>query len=255
MKYFFFDIDGTLTDKSTGKIIPSSKETIRRLIDNGHFVALCTGRAHYKALPIMKELNMKNMVCCGGGGIVINNELLRNEPLNINAIRDLINECEEKHIGYLITKNDSIDVFHKDNLFVEQCGGRYEETNYILDKDLDINKIDYVLKAYVSIKKEDEYKLSSLKNIGYLRFIEDYLIIQHDKKDQGIIDTMNILNGNIKDVVVFGDDSNDVIMFKKIWTSIAMGNGNKELKEKADYITDTSVNDGVMKACKHFGWI
>ena len=27
------------------------------------------------------------------------------------------------------------------------------------------------------------------------------------------------------------------------------------LKEKADYVTDTNVNDGIKKACEHFGWI
>ena len=27
-KYFFFDIDGTLTDRSTGKIVPSAREAL-----------------------------------------------------------------------------------------------------------------------------------------------------------------------------------------------------------------------------------
>ena len=48
-KYFFFDIDGTLTDRSTGKIVPSAREALDRLEANGHFVAIATGRAHYKA--------------------------------------------------------------------------------------------------------------------------------------------------------------------------------------------------------------
>ena len=30
-KYFFFDIDGTLTDRSTGEIVPSARETLNRL--------------------------------------------------------------------------------------------------------------------------------------------------------------------------------------------------------------------------------
>lgn len=30
-KYFFFDIDGTLTDRSTGKIVPSAREALDRL--------------------------------------------------------------------------------------------------------------------------------------------------------------------------------------------------------------------------------
>ena len=30
-KYFFFDIDGTLTDAKTGIVVPSAKETLRKL--------------------------------------------------------------------------------------------------------------------------------------------------------------------------------------------------------------------------------
>lgn len=30
-KYLFFDIDGTLTDRATGEIVPSAKEVLQRL--------------------------------------------------------------------------------------------------------------------------------------------------------------------------------------------------------------------------------
>jgi FMN phosphatase YigB (HAD superfamily) len=30
-KYLFFDIDGTLTDRSTGEIVPSAREALTRL--------------------------------------------------------------------------------------------------------------------------------------------------------------------------------------------------------------------------------
>ena len=46
-KYLFFDIDGTLTDRSTGEIVTSAREALPRLEENGHFVAIATGRAHY----------------------------------------------------------------------------------------------------------------------------------------------------------------------------------------------------------------
>lgn len=48
-KYFFFDIDGTLTDRSTGKIVPSAREALDRLEANGHFVAIATGRAQLQS--------------------------------------------------------------------------------------------------------------------------------------------------------------------------------------------------------------
>lgn len=52
-KYMFFDIDGTLTDNATKKIVPSAQKTLDRLQEAGHFVAIATGRAHYKARGFM----------------------------------------------------------------------------------------------------------------------------------------------------------------------------------------------------------
>lgn len=41
-KYFFFDIDGTLTNSNPGGIIlPSTFETLDKLRKNGHFVCNC----------------------------------------------------------------------------------------------------------------------------------------------------------------------------------------------------------------------
>ncbi len=83
----------------------------------------------------------------------------------------------------------------------------------------------------------------------------DYFWYQHDEKDQGIRDMVEYLHGDLKDVVVFGDGENDMVMFRKEWTSIAMGNGYPKLLEMADYVTDASEDDGIRNACIHFGWI
>ena len=45
-KYFFFDIDGTLTNILTFEVVQSSIEAIRRLEEKGHICALASGRAH-----------------------------------------------------------------------------------------------------------------------------------------------------------------------------------------------------------------
>ncbi len=55
-KYFFFDIDGTLTNKLTGELVPSAQKTIRQLQENGHFVCIATGRAYYKTKDFAKYL-------------------------------------------------------------------------------------------------------------------------------------------------------------------------------------------------------
>ena len=54
-KVFFFDIDGTLTDDRTHQIVSSAKVAIRCLQEAGHFVAIATGRMHYKTVDVRAE--------------------------------------------------------------------------------------------------------------------------------------------------------------------------------------------------------
>mgnify|MGYP005918128345 CR=1 FL=1 len=116
-------------------------------------------------------------------------------------------------------------------------------------------KADAIYKVYVAIPKEDEEKLTTKELVGHLRFEPEYLMFQPDNKRGGIIKMMEHLNADIKDVVVFGDDYNDMDMFCPEWFSIAMGNACQDLKDIANYVTDSNVDDGIKNACEHFGWI
>ncbi len=254
-KYFFFDIDGTLTDKRTHQVVPSAVDTIRALEANGHFVAIATGRAHYKARWVFDDLKLSNMVCCGGGGLVIDGELVENIPLDIDKAKALIREAEAKDVGVLVMLDDSIKVYSKNNKFREQVGERQEPTEYIIDPNIDYEQLTDILKLYLSISEKDEHKVKLINSIGHLRFVPEYLIFQYDEKHRGIENMIEHVNGKLEDVVVFGDDTNDLVMFDNRWTSIAMGNACDELKEKADYITDNNVDHGIYNACKKFGWI
>ena len=55
---------------------------------------------------------------------------------------------------------------------------------------------------------------------------------------------------NIKSVLMiycFGDDYNDIGMFKFCKNAVAMGNAISELKTIAKFVTETNDNDGVAK--------
>ena len=253
-KYFFFDIDGTLTDRKTNKIVPSAQTALDKLQEAGHFVAIATGRAHYKSINFMKEVGLHNMVCCGGGGLVINDTLIRNIPLDRDKAIALIKEAEEHNIGVLLQLDDSIDVYAKNDLFRQQVGERQEPTRYFIQPDLDYDKLKVIYKIYMSIKPEQESEMKLLNTIGHLRFVPEYFIFQYDAKHQGILDMMKEIQGDLKDVVVFGDDTNDLVMFDSQWTSIAMGNACEELKEKASIVTDANIDDGIYRICEKEGW-
>lgn len=254
-KYFFFDIDGTLTNKQTGQIVPSAKETIQKLQKQGHFVAIATGRAYYKTKTFACEAGIHHIVSNGGAALTIDDELIENRPLDHQLAVKLCYEAHEKGYGLLIAYNDSIDVLMNDELFIHQVGFRQEPTRYILDKKLTYEEIPDIYKIYIAISKDEEDQLTLKDSLGHIRFMDEYLTYQHDAKDEGIYKMLEKVHGCQEDVVVFGDDFNDLVMFKTDWTNIAMGNACNELKEKATFITKSSVEDGIEYACQHFGWI
>lgn len=254
-KYFFFDIDGTLTDNATKKVVPSARKALQMLEENHHFVAIATGRAHYKARQFMEEINLKNMVCSGGGALVINNQLVHNQPLDLQKAIAICKQADQLGYGVLLMLDDSMDCYAKNDLFRQQVIERQEPTNYIIDPHLDYDKLKQIYKVYVSVPREKEHELTLKNTLGHLRFVEPYLMFQYDKKEEGIIRMMEYLHADIKDVVVFGDDYNDLVMFDERWFSIALGNACEPLKEKANYVSEKNIDDGVYKALKKFGWI
>lgn len=55
-----------------------------------------------------------------------------------------------------------------------------------------------------------------------------------------------------EEVMTLGDAGNDIHMIEYAGLGVAMGNAFEEVKEVADYITDTNENDGVAKAIEKF---
>lgn len=254
-KYFFFDIDGTLTDDATHLIVPSALRTLRDLENNGHFVAIATGRAHYKAVSFADSIGIDNLVCAGGGCLVLNHEIVEINALPKKQTEAMLEKAEKDHIGWLIMKEDSDEVWMNDFRFLETAGFRKELTTYHYDPDFDYHDDMSIFKFYLAYTKEMEKNLSWINDMGRLRMTDQYCIYQYDEKKKGIISMMKHLNAPLEDVVVFGDGMNDLVMFDPMWTSIAMGNGEEQLKAKADYVTERNVDDGIRNACRKFGWI
>ncbi len=254
-KYFFFDIDGTLTDNQTKQIVPSAQLALQKLEEAGHFVSIATGRAHYKARNVMESIGLSNMVCSGGAGLVYNHVLIENNPLDKQKAITVLEEAEQLGIGFLVAIDDSIACYSKDDCFREQVGERQEDTTYHINPLFDYHNVEHIYKIYLALPITQEHLLTSKSTLGHLRYVQEYLMFQHDAKQIGIQNMMQYLQADIKDVVVFGDDYNDLVMFTDDWYCIAMGNACDALKEKADYVCDSNVNDGIYKACIHHGWI
>lgn len=103
----------------------------------------------------------------------------------------------------------------------------------------DLEKIDRA-KAEISESQSLAVSSSSRGNIE----------ITHSDAQKGI--ALEAIAEQLKipmsDVMAIGDNLNDISMLEKAGYAVAMENGAPEVKEMADYITDTNENSGVGKA-------
>lgn len=270
MKYFFFDIDGTL--KPYGRNISDiTKETIKRLKENGHKVFLATGRRHNEINNMMEELQIKDAVCAGGGTVLINNNIERQIFFGKEKLKDILDECKKYKIIMVILSEGKcyttykgfklklyilfITLLQKTRFFkVGSVNGKVLNS-YIniehIDEDKFLNKPTQKIMFYNyrKIKKVQSIKDFTIYNNGFCTSIE------FEFKEKGIEYIRNKYHLKLEDIVVFGDGKNDISMFDYAKNSIAMGNACAEIKKRASFITKKDIEEGIEYACKHFNWI
>lgn len=251
-RYLFFDIDGTLLAGGYRGTIPeSTKRAIEKLKEAGHFLAIATGRAHWMALPYMRQLGFENMVSDGGNGLTIEGRLIGIEPLCKEDVAALVRECEEKGFPWSLQVEDSDTRVVPDGRFYEATHDGYLKCKVV--PGLDPMQQKEILKAYVACNEQEQETLESLKKLPWCRYMPEYFFVEPTFKAVGIKKMMDHFHADYRDVIVFGDGLNDLSMFIDEWTSVAMGNAEPELKEKADLVTTEIDRDGIWNACLQLG--
>lgn len=255
-KYFFFDIDGTLTKGTSDPTIPEETfQALEALQKNGHFVAIATGRAFCLATFAMQQTGIKNMVCDGGNGFCLDGKLVDIVPLDREKAMCICQEAIQKHLPFAVVDGDSLDYHTPDHRFVELAGQTIAMMTPHIHPDFDLNRIHHFHKIFFALPEEREPEITTRTLLPYMRYHPAALVFEPADKYSGIIRMMQYLEAPLEDVVVFGDGKNDMDMFRRAPFSIAMGNAIAPLKEIASYVTGRSDADGIGQACRHFGWI
>lgn len=255
-KYFFFDIDGTLLAGTMGRqhVPESARLALKKLEEQGHFLSIATGRGQSMAVGVMQELGFHNMVSDGGHGLTVDDKLLEVRPLDFDKCIALIEECDRKGFPWSVSPTNERKRYSPDDRFGDCTKDDAFMTTTTVE-GLDPRKYKEIYKVYVACREPEEEQLETLKELPWCRYSPPYFFVEPTDKSEGIIRMVEMMGGDLKDVVVFGDGRNDLSMFSDQWTSIAMGNAVEELKAKASYVTTDADQDGIYNACKHFGWI
>ncbi len=256
-KYFFFDIDGTIAVGMPRFVPESTEKTLNLLKEKGHFISIATGRMNVMAKEFCDKFDIKNMVTDGGNGIVLNG-IADIRPLDKNMMQNILEVFDERNIPWAISISDERKCYTRDSRFPDSMKKIMKLNTYmktIVQEDLDYYDIEEIYKGFAYLTKEEELQIPELESVTYTRYSDHYIIIEQDDKSIGIRKILDLLEVDDKDVVVFGDNTNDIKMFKPEWTSVAMGNAVDSLKEIADFVTKDADDDGIEFACRYFGWI
>ena len=276
------DLDGTMLNQY-GLITQRTKEAIENAQKNGIEIIIASGRPTDSVKTIAKEINSNKYFISGNGAIIYditNDEIIYENVLKKSKALDIIKICEENSIYYniytekeIIAKNLQCNVlyYHKENLKKEEknkthiniveniydyilnrdekivkitiCDGHQSIFNSIMRKLKEINDIEVLEVSHMSRKMirqgteeipiEYFYTEISAKNVDKWNAI-DFL------KEKMLIDT--------NEIIAIGDNMNDKKMIENAGLGIAMGESTPVVKEVADQITDTNLEDGVAKA-------
>lgn len=81
------------------------------------------------------------------------------------------------------------------------------------------------------------------------------ITMPHATKGEAIKEVLELLDISRDNSIAFGDGDNDIEMLKVVGHGVAMGNGSKAVKEVADMITDTCLNEGIVKELQRLGLV
>lgn len=259
IKMCVFDVDGTLYDYFNHCILKSTIEALKQLQNNGILVVVATGRCHYALGSDLDALNFDYILGVNGGVIV-------DKEKSVLYRKDFSREDVEKINAFANRYDAGLIWKFIDHMYVYQNKEKVDWYEAQSKSDMncklfidcptkDHHLIDYPQSCsiHADIKWiEKEFKASS--TIEYLQYSSDGFdfVSKGFNKGQGVLKLMELLGLKNDEIMVFGDNYNDLSMFDVATYRIAMGNSVDEIKKNATYVTEDCAHDGIYNACKHF---
>lgn len=262
IKMLVLDIDGTIFRKDY-TASDRVKNTLKALVQDGIKVVLCTGRMYAATKFIAQELGLNTPVICYQGGIIkdfLNDDkTLLEINMDVELARDVISVLKERNIFFNLYINDNLIVEKDDRLIREYVDARNISYKVVGDCDgmdlTGLNKVlaiddDPVLIENLQKEMAEKYKDKLYVVRSTSRFCE--FSNPEATKGNAVRFLADMWGIKKEEIMACGDQDNDIEMLLAAGTKIAMGNATQELKNIADFITDTVDNDGVVKAVEKF---
>lgn len=253
------DIDGTLVKWDT-RVSDGVKNCVKKLQENGVKVVLVTGRMHCATKHLRDELELNSPVVSYQGGLIKDSDgkTLYQENLDSDYAKEIINWAHKNDVHLNLYIDDKLYVEKDDDCVKRYTDGKFVPYTVCPFESLKIENVNKIL----AIDYGNAERVTGWVNELQAKFPELYIVKSTPffceigspmaKKSLGVEFLAKHWNLSQDEILTIGDQNNDIELLKAGGVKVAMGNATPELKECANFITDSVENDGFVKAIDKF---
>jgi len=255
----FTDIDGTILAEAK-HIAPSTIEAIRAARANGHLVFVSTGRAHYHIPDVVLDIGFDGIIGSGGGVAVLGDEVVvvnRFTPEEKRWLLDYFARNEIEWFGETTERlyaspglAEAMQPFYA--RFPDVTPREYAPMHELGD--------DQLVKAVVMSDDVAKVNMALSELSGKYHTVSGTIPVPIGanaefspagiNKGSTIKELLQIIGIPQSQSIAIGDNWNDIEMFAAAGLAIAMGNAVPGVKEHADDVTTSVLDNGIYNALK-----
>jgi Cof subfamily protein (haloacid dehalogenase superfamily) len=261
---YISDLDGTLLHPNV-ELSRKTIDILNECIRQGMLFSVATARSIASVKPILKEVNVTVPVILMNGVCIYDltkNEYVKVETLPKNSIAKLmevIREHKLKGFAYTI-KNGVMSTYYEDlntpalKNFYQERVDLYQKRFTQIDDFSDLSGEPLIYFSLLDHYDKLEHIYNTIKDISDLNCVfykdnysPDLWYLETYNKTASKYHGVQFLRSylNLEHIVCFGDNHNDLPLFKASDHRIAVDNAVPDLRAKADQIIGYNYEDGV----------
>lgn len=259
IKLIASDVDGTLVPDGTFNINPEIYDIIKKLKEKGIVFVAASGRQYAGIKRLFAPVAEDIYYISDNGGFVIdsNDNTLAANAMDQQLVKDIVRDAMKlSDVSIMLSGRDYVYLDKNSDQLYRWIHDEYKFDVKLVD-DLtlvedDISKISlYHPKDAEKAVREwfyDKWKDKAALACAGLNWVDCNR--SDTNKGNALRPIMDELQVTEDEVMVFGDNINDIGMIRRAKYSYAVGSARQEVKEAARFVTDTMANQGVIKTIK-----
>jgi len=254
------DVDGTLVTNEK-QLTDRSRAAVAAIRKAGIPFSIISSRPPRGMATLMKALDIDRPSAGFNGGVIVAPDLsvLQQHLISPESARRTVDFLAKRRIDTWVFSGQDWLLQNKEGPYVEH------ETHTVGFPPIAVNEFGKALDTAAKIVGVSEnYDFLKQCEIELAKLMGDAVTVVRsqlyylDTTDQlankgvGLLGLAKLVGVPPSEIAVIGDGGNDVTMFEQAGLSIAMGNAQPAVKEKADFVTVSNGEDGFAMAVERF---